>query len=1142
MKDRKSMQLDAWIAGAISLLVLVHAGLSEQSSGLKEQAEISQIISTSGVNQFPLEQELQVIKDDKNLSQSAFDDIAVSHGELQARYNLPCVFPKHMHETAHNCWGDFMAASSSSALPFQTLYAYAKFVEGTGDSSQAIHAFERALGAAKQPSDEVLDAMNRLGLLWIQKERPDLAIIAFERALAWFPKEAAILGNLARGYLDQGNLQAALQWMLAALEVKPFDAEIHHNIGGIYQQLGQLNDAMRHWQMSTALNPTIPSPLFGIAMTLGHVGRANEAVSTFAKAIDVSMKYDPSSLDLARLQWATALLPQVYDSVDDIRVVREEFSKALLDLWEQSPLKLPRNLLVTTGSGSLGYYLVYQGERDKPHRRLLAQIYESSAPQLLHVAPHVEQRRHDTWTFANTKRYLDVNTTQTQSRRIRLGVLSAFLFHHSVGLLLQGVLTRLSNSTYEIILLRFPAREDDVTKRVQAHASRDILLPKDIWQAQAQIAALKLDILLFSEVSDDDEPSGLIHLALRSIVFWGHAVTSGIPSVDYFITSTLFDSRAEDFTETLYKMSSLTTIFHRPRFSFDTSALMPFLNRSRVMYLVPQTLYKLHPAMDAIFAAILDRLPQSYLVLLEGPLPELATQVKERLARTLPPQTMADRVVFVPFLSTDAFLTLCQLADVVLDPFPLGGGRSSFEIFSVGTPIVVHKPRTTVLQLTSAMYTKMGILDCIAKTDEAYVDIALQLGANASYRDAISRQIQDRSSVLFESSSAQVVDDWDRCLHTILALPPPPRLNESVYGFRLNVLGRAIEIHLSEWDKPSQVAAEIAAALDLEPLHRWFVQTQIYKAHMRRFQQAVLTMDLLPGLPPFTFRFGDDVSLAMQYFLWQNQASVTREQLDYLIATVQARLGGADSSPAWIASRQMVRPPSTIIGAPPSVACLTVVVTTCKRLDLFMATMRSFQPYVGRVKICMVLVIDDHSTSQDRDAMKQAFPELSFIYSRRKGHAHSMNLLLDLVTTRYVLYLEDDWQWQAPLPRHPLEHALEVLKVEPHVVQVLLNTQEDSGWRRQDYFLHEFGVVHHSFGYWAGFSLNPGVWDLERLRTCAIRFNETNDIFEREFSLQVWQCGLQVAMLPYTTAVHIGAPPGTNGSAYVLNGMRRRFD
>ncbi|KDO25759.1 hypothetical protein SPRG_09057 [Saprolegnia parasitica CBS 223.65] len=60
--------------------------------------------------------------------------------------------------------------------------------------------------------------------------------------------------------------------------------------------------------------------------------------------------------------------------------------------------------------------------------------------------------------------------------------------------------------------------------------------------------------------------------------------------------------------------------------------------------------------------------------------------------------------------------------------------------------------------------------------------------------------------------------------------------------------------------------------------------------------------------------------------------------------------------------------------------------------------------------------------------------------------------------------------------------------------------------------------------------------------TLQLRFDTTSDVFERAFSLQVRRAGLHVAALTTKVATHIGAPPGSNASAYVLNGLPRRFD
>ncbi|RHY29393.1 hypothetical protein DYB32_005170 [Aphanomyces invadans] len=435
----------------------------------------------------------------------------------------------------------------------------------------------------------------------------------------------------------------------------------------------------------------------------------------------------------------------------------------------------------------------------------------------------------------------------------------------------------------------------------------------------------------------------------------------------------------------------------------------------------------------------------------------------------------------------------------------------------------------------------------------------------------MSTLIQSRSSVLFESDAstvASVMDDWNRCFHTILAMPPPPRPTPAStvaipFGFRLQLFGQlSVEVVMHANETPTQVGATIAALYGLEPLYQCYIQTLLFHGVQRWRQneaQLAITTDAFPGrTPPLDIYVGDDVALAVQYHLWRYNHRVPGRDVAVAVASIRHKLAFSDASAPWIAARGVQhQPPRSAVQAhdAPQLStrqCLTVALTTCKRLSLFLATMKSFLPYANStaVAICMILVLDDHSSAADRRVMQESFPTVQFVFTRRKGHAHSLNLLLDLVSTPFVLYLEDDWQWLQDLPHHPIAHALAVLDSDPTLVQVLLNTQF-SGWPRtmhdshpfDVYFRHEFGIVDHAFGYWPGFSLNPGVWNLRRLRQCPrLTFNERSDVFEREFSLAVWQCGLHVAMLPYTTAVHIGAAPGTNGSAYALNGMPRRFD
>ena len=131
------------------------------------------------------------------------------------------------------------------------------------------------------------------------------------------------------------------------------------------------------------------------------------------------------------------------------------------------------------------------------------------------------------------------------------------------------------------------------------------------------------------------------------------------------------------------------------------------------VYLVPQTLYKLHPSFDAVLYALLRRdrtlalkaagkaAGQACVVAPQGAHREWTGVLRRRMRRAFlelalrdggssgsseaEAQFLASRVLLVPTMRQHRFFELIAAADVVLDPFPLGGGRSSLEIFASGS-------------------------------------------------------------------------------------------------------------------------------------------------------------------------------------------------------------------------------------------------------------------------------------------------------------------------------------------------------------------------------------------------------------------------------------------------------------------------
>jgi predicted O-linked N-acetylglucosamine transferase (SPINDLY family) len=237
---------------------------------------------------------------------------------------------------------------------------------------------------------------------------------------------------------------------------------------------------------------------------------------------------------------------------------------------------------------------------------------------------------------------------------------------------------------------------------------------------------------------------------------WGIQVTSGIPTVDYYLSSRLVepDEAQCHYTEKLVLADTLLTYQRPVAPPASPKGRRHFgLDDDKHVYLCAQRLSKLHPDLDPILANILRRDPRAIVVLtaeLHGPF--ITDQLKRRLARSMP--DVAGRVLILPFQASAEYLSLIALADVLLDPLYFGGVNSTYDGLSLGQPIVTLPSAFQRGRYTFGCYQKMGVRDCIATSADEYVDIAVRLGTDVRHRTAVVDRIRATRHVLFEDQQS----------------------------------------------------------------------------------------------------------------------------------------------------------------------------------------------------------------------------------------------------------------------------------------------------------------------------------------------------------------------------------------------------
>ena len=181
----------------------------------------------------------------------------------------------------------------------------------------------------------------------------------------------------------------------------------------------------------------------------------------------------------------------------------------------------------------------------------------------------------------------------------------------------------------------------------------------DLKDARSRIAEEDLDVLFFTDIGMEPISYALAFSRLASVqcATWGHPVTTGIETIDYFVSSELLEvAEADDhYSKRLVRLKTLPIYYPRPALPVPSRGRERFhLPATGNIYGCPQSLFKLHPEFDNLLGEILRRDGQGTLVLLQGMHRSWDEILSQRFATTIP--DVIDRVRILPVLSQDDFL------------------------------------------------------------------------------------------------------------------------------------------------------------------------------------------------------------------------------------------------------------------------------------------------------------------------------------------------------------------------------------------------------------------------------------------------------------------------------------------------------
>jgi len=573
------------------------------------------------------------------------------------------------------------------------------------------------------------------------------------------PASAAHLNAGADALFARGEFESALAAYRRGVAAAPQDLLAHWGLARTLASLLRVDDAIEALRRVVELDPAAAPAWFLLAGMYEYQGWVERSRAAYDRA-------EALAPGAATRICRDLLLPSIVPFGTDLKALRAEHEQRLLGLLAQ-PLKLSDPLLeVNAGPVNEYFRLAYHGLGNRRLHGLHAALQLQACPGLAWVAPHC---RPDAVVARG-------RGVEAAARPIRIGFISRFFRQHSIGKTSVGLIERLARPEFHVTALFVPPRRDDaMAERIAQAADAVLVLPAGLADSREAIAALQLDILFYQDIGMEPHSYYLAFARLAAVqcVSFGHPDTTGIPNLDAWISSSAFEPAGAqaDYSERLVEIPDVGTLacYERPvlrpgeaigRGGFGLPEGVPLLA-------CPQGLFKFHPEMDELLAALLQRLPNARFLLVQGDVPAYKEQLVARWrARGDGIDTAA---VFFPPLEHQSYLALFAAADVVLDTLHFNGMNSSLEALSLGAPVVTWPREFQRGRHTQGMYRRMGFTELVAAGAAEYVELAVRLCTDAEFNRHARAQILARCGVLFDDPA--VVRGFEQAFRQLLAGP-----------------------------------------------------------------------------------------------------------------------------------------------------------------------------------------------------------------------------------------------------------------------------------------------------------------------------------------------------------------------------------
>ena len=543
---------------------------------------------------------------------------------------------------------------------------------------------------------------------------------------------AAIVSLQGARLLQQGQSEQAVVALERAVALHPDYAEAQFHLGSALHAHGRPDVAAAALRRALELDPGLVEAHYVLGIVQLELGQQQHAEAAFLRALELRPGYVSALNGLGNARQGMGRLPEA----------AEAYSAAL----EGDP----KHLLAHS---NLIFLITYHQSRSGQ-----AIFDECERFYARHAKPLESLHR-------------PFHRPRAERRRLRVGYLSPDFRSHVIASNFEPLLAAHDRQVVELFCYSAVQRPDDTTKRLRDLSEhwRDIATTPDEAVAR-QIREDRVDILV--DLAWYTAGHRLLVFARRPApvqATYLSFATTGFPVIDYLITDRWLHppgQGGELHTERLYRLPRCFACYSAWP---EAREVTPRPEQGPLTFGSFNTLWKLNPPVIALWARILRRVPGSRLLL-------KARQLADTARRDELTQAFADHGVEPARLLLRGDVTMAEHyamygeVDLALDPFPFGGGVTTFDALWMGVPVITLLGERFIGRMSGTMLEAIGRPRWIARNPDQYVELAVSLAGDrarlgklrAGQRQRVQRSALCDGPGLARAMEQAYIEMWQR--------------------------------------------------------------------------------------------------------------------------------------------------------------------------------------------------------------------------------------------------------------------------------------------------------------------------------------------------------------------------------------------